>query len=158
MSSRGHELEAIINRCNLDYRKSGIALIDKKPTPIELTKVGAILKQSTVDYTGILPPNGRGIAFDAKMCASKTSFPLSNVHQHQLIFLEYWQKMGGVSAFLVWFYSVDNNMAFWTPFDFVNDWYTAGYIESTGRKSIPYKNFNQDWLVPIDNYLCQINS
>lgn len=156
MASRGHDLETIINRCNLEYRKANKALIEKKPTPVELTKHGAILKQSTVDYTGILPPNGRGIAFDAKMCASKTSFPLSNVHQHQLVFLDCWEKAGGIAGFLIWFYSMHEDEAFWVPYQFVNIWYTNAYIKETGRKSIPYSEFNHSWLVPVNNYLCQI--
>lgn len=153
MVSRGADLESAVNRCNLHYRKNEIALIEKKPTPVELTKVGAILKQSTVDYIGILPPSGRGIAFDAKMTKIKTSFPLSNVHEHQLIFLDYWEKMGGVSAFLIWFYSNDDDTAFWTPHQFIYKWYKEAYIDKTGRKSIPYTEFNEEWKVPINHYL-----
>ena len=155
MPSRGHDLESAVNRCNIDYRKSQVALIEKKPTPIEITKLGAVMKQSTVDYTGILAPMGRGVAFDAKETKSKTSFPLANVKQHQLIFLEYWQAMGGLAFFLIHFTSLED-MAFMVPFDFVNDYYVKGYIECTGRKSIPYKDFDQEWLVPLDNYLWKI--
>ena len=153
MASRGHDLEAAVNRCNLHYRKSGIALIEKKPTPIELTKVGAVIKQSTVDYTGILAPNGRGIAFDAKETKNKTSFPLSNIKQHQMVFLDYWQRTGGLSFLLIHF-KLNDDEAFMVPFDFVNPLYEAAYITNTGRKSIPYPDFNREWLVPLDDYLC----
>ena len=156
MASRGADLESAVNRCNLYYRKNKIALIEKKPTPVELTKVGAILKQSTVDYVGIIPPLGTGIAFDAKMTQSKTSFPLSNVHDHQVIFLEYWEAMGGIATFLIWFYNVDPDEAFWTPAGFLKSWYDKAYIEETGRKSIPYKEFDQNWKVPINDYLSKI--
>ena len=152
MPSRGHDLEAAVNRCNLSYRKRGIALIEKKPTPIELTKMGAVMKQSTVDYTGILAPSGRGIAFDAKETKIKTSFPLGNIKQHQMIFLDYWQRMGGLSFLLIHFKTVDDK-AFMTPFDFVNEYYMAAYVKETGRKSIPYKKFDKQWLVPLEDYL-----
>lgn len=155
MPSRGHGLEAAVNRCNLDYRKKKVALIEKKPTPIEITRQGLVMKQSTVDYTGIIAPTGRGIAFDAKETKSKTSFPLANVKQHQLVFLEYWQAMGGLAFFLVHFKSL-HDMAFMVPFNFVNDYYVRAYIDRTGRKSIPYKDFDHEWLVPLDDYLWKI--
>lgn len=156
MSQRGQDLESIVNRCNLHYRKNKIALIEKKPTPVEITKVGAILKQSTVDYIGIIPPIGRGIAFDAKMTGSKTSLPLSNIHEHQLIFLNYWESMGGISSLLIWFYNVDDDTAFWTPANWVYEKYKSAYIDGVGKKSIHYKEFKEDWKVPIHNYLCKI--
>ena len=37
---------------------------------------------STLDYTGIY--KNKYIEFDAKETKSKTSFPLSNIHSHQL--------------------------------------------------------------------------
>ena len=83
---RKNELEKRANKANLKYRKSKKAVIQKVRTPILYTRKGLIAQQSTVDYTGIIAPKGQGIAFDAKETKNKTSFPLKNIHQHQLNF------------------------------------------------------------------------
>ena len=43
---------------------------------------GFFEKKSTLDYSGIY--NGKYVEFDAKETNSKTSFPLSNIHEHQI--------------------------------------------------------------------------
>lgn len=117
---KGSGLEKRANRANIKYRKTGIALIQKVPTPILYTKKGLIAQQSTVDYTGILSPSGRGIAFDAKESKSKTSFPLANIHQHQLTFLQMFEKLGGIAFFLIHFTSLYKNQAYITPISLVD--------------------------------------
>lgn len=156
MGNRGKDLETSVNRCNLQYRKDKTAIIEKVPTPIELTKMGMVMKQSTVDYKGVVSPSGKGIAFDAKETKSKTSFPLSNIHQHQLVFLDYWQSVGGISFFLIHFTSIHEDKAYVAPLDFVYNYYKKGYIEETGRKSIPFNEFKAEWLTPIEDYLCLV--
>ena len=143
-----NELEKRANKANLGYRKSKKALIQKVPTPILYTRKGLIAQQSTVDYTGILAPDGRGIAFDAKETKQKTSFPLANIHEHQLNFLELFEDLGGIAFFLVHFKSLYQDQAFVTPISLVKKyWY------GDERKSIPIADFKESWLVNIDNYL-----
>lgn len=86
---RGKALESSINKCNLKYRKDKLAIIQNINTPVLLTKAGVVTKTSTVDYFGVCGPNGHAIAFDAKETKSKTSFPLKNIHDHQIVFLDY---------------------------------------------------------------------
>ena len=117
---RTNELEKRANKANLKYRKSKKALIQKVPTPILYTRKGLIAQQSTVDYTGIIAPKGQGIAFDAKETKNKTSFPLKNIHQHQLNFLNLFEELGGIAFFLIHFKSVYENEAFKTPLKLVN--------------------------------------
>ncbi len=148
MTNRGKDLESKINKVNIKYRKSEDALIYKLDLPIAITKAGPIIKRSTVDYIGSLGSEGYAVAFDAKETQNKTSFPLKNIHDHQLEFLELWNKTGGIAALLIWFKKVDKDEAFWTPVKFVLD-----FINEGKRKSIPYDDFEDDWKVPLTDYL-----
>ena len=80
---------------------------------------------------------------------NKTSFPLANIKQHQLIFLEYFQNCGGTAFFLIHFKKVHNDKAFVTPLEFIKKYWD----DTNARKSLPYSEFAQTWLVGIDDYL-----
>ena len=112
-ANRGKGLEKIINATNLKYRKKKLAVIYNLPLPVAITDKGPIPISSPTDYIGCISPNGRGVAFDAKETKSHTSFPLANIHDHQLNFLSYFEKCGGMAGFLIWFKEIDEK-AFWT--------------------------------------------
>ena len=92
--NRGMFLENIINDSNTYYNSIDKSLIFKKPTPIKVLNVSYPTNKShlidkavysnisTLDYNGIY--REKYIEFDAKECHSKTSFPLSNIKDHQL--------------------------------------------------------------------------
>jgi recombination protein U len=162
-----NQLEKRVQAANLGYRKKKLAIINKVEVPIMVTNEGLIPKASTVDFTGIykkeikvpdhIDPSeswvlcsiGQGIAFDAKETQNKNSFPLSNIKQHQLLFLEYFEAVGGIAFFLIHFKRVHQDKAFVTPIDFVSKfWY-----DESSRRSLPYTEFDPSWLVDIDNYL-----
>ena len=93
-SNRGMDLEELINLSNEYYLQEDIAVIYKKPTPITIVDASfdthgrvitkAYFKEpSTLDYNGIY--RGKYVDFDAKVTKSKTSFPLSNLHEHQYL-------------------------------------------------------------------------
>ena len=107
---RGSTLEEMINRTNEKDREKGLALIQKVPTPITPIKIDKTHHQitlayfdqkSTVDYIGAV--QGIPVCFDAKECDVKT-FPLQNVHEHQVKFMEDFEKQGG-KAFLIIYYT-----------------------------------------------------
>lgn len=107
---RGSTLEEFINLTNEKYLSQGLALIQKVPTPITPLKIDkdnrhitlAYFEQkSTVDYIGAV--QGIPVCFDAKECNTDT-FPLQNIHQHQINFMGSFEQQDGVS-FLVIFYS-----------------------------------------------------
>ena len=110
-ANRGMSLEEDINLSNEYYRNAGIALIQKRPTPINIVKVdyskGARItdayfeKQSTTDYNGVY--KGKYIDFEAKNTKSKTAFPLSNISEHQIIHLKNVLKHGGIAFFIISF-------------------------------------------------------
>ena len=107
---RGSTLEELVNRTNEQYREQGLALIQKVPTPITPINIDKESRhitlayfdqKSTVDYIGAV--QGIPVCFDAKECRTDT-FPLANVHEHQIRFMKDFEKQQGI-AFLLLFYS-----------------------------------------------------
>lgn len=102
-------------------------------------------QKSIVDYIGITSFNRETvpIAFDAKQCKLKTSFPLSNIEQHQLDYLAEWRSLGGTSFFIVEIlalrkiYRVELH-------EIMSYWLTA---EAGEGKSIPFKDFDRFQVV-----------
>lgn len=110
---RGSTLEDLINRTIEQYREKGLALIQKVPTPITPINIDKqsrhitlayFEKKSTVDYIGAV--QGLPVCFDAKECAAD-SFPLANVHEHQVRFMEDFEKQGGIAFFLIYYTGSD---------------------------------------------------
>ena len=106
---RGSTLEELINRTNEQYREKGLALIQKVPTPITPIKIDQrhrhitlayFDKKSTVDYIGAV--QGIPVCFDAKECQTDV-FPLANIHEHQLQFMQEFEKQKGISFLLLYF-------------------------------------------------------
>ncbi|WML45076.1 Holliday junction resolvase RecU [Neobacillus sp. PS3-40] len=93
-SNRGMTLEEDLNETNAFYLDREIAVIHKKPTPVQIVQVdyprrsAAVIKEayfkqaSTTDYNGVY--KGRYIDFEAKETQNATSFPLKNFHEHQI--------------------------------------------------------------------------
>lgn len=112
-SNRGMTFEEMINQSNRYYLERNIALVHKKPTPIQIVKVhypkrsAAVITEayfkeaSTTDYNGVF--NGCHLDFEAKETKNKTSFPLNNFHQHQLEHMRQCLKQKGCSFVLIWF-------------------------------------------------------
>ena len=135
-ANRGMNLESLINQANLYYKENDIALIYKKPTPIGIkhtnyqnkTISGFFKDQSTLDYNGIY--KGYYIDFDAKETNSKTSFPLSNIHPHQLEHIKGVIRHGGISFLII---SINNEIYLFDGLDLIS------FITLSDRKSIPYE-------------------
>src|SRR5690625_1760422 len=112
-SNRGMTLEEDINVTNKYYLNSNLAVIHKKPTPIQIVNVhypkrsaaviteGYFQQSSTTDYNGIY--RGKHIDFEAKETKSKTSFPLANIHDHQINHMRSIIKHGGLSFMIIRF-------------------------------------------------------
>ena len=104
---RGSTFEELINRTNEIYENSHLCLIQKVPTPITLIRMDEesrhitlayFDKKSTVDYIGVV--QGIPVCFDAKECNTDT-FPLQNVHQHQIEFMEKFERQQGIAFLLI---------------------------------------------------------
>lgn len=162
-ANRGMTLESEINQSNQYYLEKDIAVIHKKPTPIQVVEknneiiVKAYFKTpSTTDYNGLY--KGKYIDFDAKETKSKTSFPLSNIHNHQIKHLENIKKHGGTAFIIVRFTNL--NLTYLLPIEKITD-----FINKNKRKSIPINYFKEnaylinekitprvDYLQVIDKY------
>ncbi|MFK3936325.1 Holliday junction resolvase RecU [Alkalihalobacillus sp. NPDC078783] len=116
-SNRGMTLEDDINQSNAFYVESGIAVIHKKPTPVQIVDVhypkrsAAVIKEayfkqaSTTDYNGVY--NGHYIDFEAKETKNKTSFPLQNFHLHQITHMKQVVAQKGICFVLLRFSHTD---------------------------------------------------
>ena len=152
-ANRGMSLEEDINLSNEYYRDMGIALINKRPTPINIVKVdyskGARItdayfeKQSTTDYNGVY--KGKYIDFEAKNTKSETAFPLSNISEHQIVHLKSVIKHGGIAFFIICFQM--KNEVYLLDASFVIEFYEKG-----GRKSIPYNVFKEKGVLIKQDY------
>lgn len=138
---RGSALEELVNRTNDSYREKKLALIQKIPTPItpiEIDKENRHITlayfdmKSTVDYIGAV--QGIPVCFDAKECASRT-FPLQNIHPHQLAFMEEFERQGGIAFFLISFTGEDE--IYYVPLAVVKRFWERQ--EAGGRKSFTYE-------------------
>ena len=134
---RGSTLEDLINHTNESYREKKLALIQKIPTPItpiEIDKSSRHItlayfeQKSTVDYIGAV--QGIPVCFDAKECAVKT-FPLQNIHPHQIKFMEEFEQQGGISFIIVHYTAMDE--MYYVPFADVKKFWDR--MEAGGRKS-----------------------
>jgi len=146
-SNRGMNLEADLNDTNEYYRYNDIAIIYKKPTPITINKVDyksrkdAVIKEahfkvpSTTDYNGVY--KGKYIDFEAKETKSLTSFPLINVHKHQIDHLENIYKHGGIGFIIVRFIRLNK-----TYLLFIED-----LLNNEKRVSIPISYFEKNAYV-----------
>ncbi|BDR60504.1 Holliday junction resolvase RecU [Lactobacillus xylocopicola] len=122
-SDRGMTLEQMINESNKYYLLKEVAVVHKKPTPVQIVKVDypkrsrAVIKEayfrqeSTTDYNGVY--NGYYLDFEAKETKNKTSFPLKNFHEHQIVHLEKCLKQAGICFTIIGFTSL--NRYFVTP-------------------------------------------
>ena len=114
---RGMSFEAQIVKVNAYYLASGLAVIHKKPTPIQIVKVDypkraaatiteAYFKTpSTTDFNGVY--KGLYIDFEAKETTNKTTFPLANLHAHQVRHIVAVTEQQGFAFLLVKFSKLD---------------------------------------------------
>ena len=143
-------LEELINRSNEQYREKGLALIQKIPTPITPIRIAKESRQitlayfeqkSTVDYIGAV--QGIPVCFDAKECQEDT-FPLANVHEHQIRFMEEFEKQQGI-AFLIIFFS-SRNLFYYLPLRALLEFWERG--KHGGRKSFRYEELDSSYALP----------
>lgn len=157
--NRGMGLESDINITNQYYIDNNIAFIYKKPTPIQVTKVdyknnsmiikeGFFKEPSTTDYNGLY--DGLYIDFEAKETTSKTSFPLANIHKHQINHIRNVVNNGGIGFLIVRFTSIDKNFVLMGK-DFVD------YIDNNDRKSIPLEYFESNGYLIEISYMPRLN-
>ena len=146
-ANRGMTLESDINQTNEYYNLQNIALVYKKPTPIKVVQVeypknrireAYFNEPSTLDYNGVY--RGKYLEFDAKETQSKTSFPLSNIHNHQMEHIKKVIKFGGIAYLIVRFCMLDKTYLLLGE-DLIS------FVEQSTRKSIPIDFFESNGYV-----------
>ena len=145
-SNRGMNLENDLNDTNNYYLNNNIAIIYKKPTPITINKVDyksrkdAVIKEahfkipSTTDYNGIY--KGKYIDFEAKETKCETSFPLNNIHKHQIDHLIKIHNHGGIGFIIIRFTKLNK-----TYLLFIED--LINFLNDNERVSIPIDYFDK---------------
>lgn len=142
--NRGMTLEEDINLTNEYYKEKNIALIYKKPIPIKVLRTnetktrikdGFYEQKSTLDYNGIYQE--KYIEFDAKETNSKTSFPLSNIHIHQINHIKDVLFYKGIVFLIIRFNIL--NKTYILPGDKLIE-----FINTEDRKSIPLNFFEEN--------------
>ncbi len=147
---RGSTLEEMINRTNEKYMENHLALIQKIPTPITPINIDQTTRhitlayfdqKSTVDYIGAV--QGIPVCFDAKECNTDT-FPLQNIHEHQVRFMEEFERQDGIAFFLISYTKRDER--YYLPFrDLLKFWNRA---KEGGRKSFRYDELDPAYFLP----------
>jgi recombination protein U len=150
---RGSTLEEFINHTNERYGELGLALVQKIPTPITPVKIDQesrhitlayFDKISTVDYIGAV--QGIPVCFDAKECRADT-FPLQNVHEHQIDFMGKFERQGGVSFLLI--YYTERDELYYMRYRQIKKFWDRGM--QGGRKSFRYDELEPDWSMQLKN-------
>ncbi|MEH7113395.1 Holliday junction resolvase RecU [Neobacillus niacini] len=155
-SNRGMTLEEDLNETNEYYRERKIAVIHKKPTPVQIVQVdypkrsAAVIKEayfkqaSTTDYNGVY--KGKYIDFEAKETANVTSFPLKNFHQHQIDHMQEVVSQGGI-CFVILRFSKQEQVYFLQAKHLLSFWER---MKNGGRKSITKEEIEQvAVLIPL---------
>ncbi len=164
--SRGMSLEDKINQSNEYYLTHHLAVIHKKPTPVQVVKVDYPRRSaakiveayyrhaSTTDYNGVY--QGFYIDFEAKETKNKTSFPLANLPKHQRTHMLQCIEQGGI-AFLILSFAAHNE-TYIIPYEKVDS-----EIKKSKKQSLTYEFIKQEGflckegLFPIIDYLAALD-
>ncbi|MUG24747.1 Holliday junction resolvase RecU [Paenibacillus macerans] len=129
--------EKLLDYTNEVYDRLGIAVVNKRPTPVKVTKssgrrvlAGFFEKKSTVDYDGAY--RNRRIDFEAKSVESLDRFDLNRVENHQYEHLEKCHKQGSIAFVLIEF--VKHRKTYLLPFITLQSYWAEA--RRGGRKSI----------------------
>lgn len=169
--SRGMSLEDKLNQSNSYYLQRDLAVIHKKPTPIQVVKVdypqrsAARISEayyrnaSTTDYNGVY--KGLYIDFEAKETNNKRSFPLANLPEHQRMHMRQCIKHGGI-AFLIMSFRVYQEV-YLLPYEILDHFLVDHEKQSLTYDWIQENGFqceigvfpDIDYLKALDQYLLQ---
>lgn len=142
---RGMNLEEDINLSNSYYLENDIAVIYKKPIPVQIVKVdypkrsaakiveAYYRKPSTTDYNGLY--KGKYVDFEAKETKAD-NFPFKNISDHQIRHLDRVIHHGGIAFLIIAFTSI--NEVYLIDASYIVDRYCHA-----SKKSISYEEIKQ---------------
>ncbi|MDR0200506.1 MAG: Holliday junction resolvase RecU [Streptococcaceae bacterium] len=147
-AGRGMSFEADINATNDYYLTHGLAVVHKKPTPVQIVHVeypkrsrakiteAYFREASTTDYSGVY--KGHYLDFEAKETKQKLSFPLKNFHPHQIEHMKAVLAQGAIAFVLLHFSLLDETYYF--PASNL----AAFYDVHKGLKSLPISQIRSE--------------
>ena len=147
---RGSTLEELVNRTNEQYREMGLALIQKIPTPITPINfdkdtrhitLAYFEQKSTVDYIGAV--QGIPVCFDAKESRSDT-FPMANIHDHQVRFMQDFEKQKGIAFILI--YYTERDMMYYLTLSKLLEFRKRA--ENGGLKRFKFEELDPEFFIP----------
>lgn len=142
--NRGMAFEQLIDYSNRMYDNKGIAVINKRPTPIKILNItgnrvnGCLEKPSTVDYDGTY--QGLSIVFEAKSVSLLDRFDFKNLHDHQVEYLAKCHKQGAISFLLVEF--LKHRKVYLLPYAALKPYWEAQSSKVRGSKSLSLETFD----------------
>lgn len=151
---RGMNLEEDLNATNQYYLTNNIAVIYKKPTPVQIVKVDYPKRSaakiveayyrtpSTTDYNGLY--KGKYIDFEAKE-TRKLSFPFANITILQIKHLENIVKHQGI-AFIIIAFTTLNEVYL------IDALYIINAYNSEQRKSLKYEEIKENGHFILQGY------
>ena len=134
--NRGMDLENLINLTNEKYLENDIAVIYKKPTPVQVVTYNYDKKritdayyksESTLDYNGLY--KGYYVEFDAKN-TNTSNLPLSNIAPHQIKHIDNIIRHHGIVFLII----MINEEIYLLPGKVLLD-----FINNDKRKSLSYE-------------------
>jgi len=149
-ANRGMTLETDINETNHYYLLSNKAIVHKKPTPIQVVNVhypkrsaamiteGYFQEKATTDYNGVY--KGKYIDFEAKETTNKTTFPLANIHEHQIEHMRSIINHHGICFVIIRFVVHDETYLLISE-KIISHW---DKMLNGGKKSITYETIKQE--------------
>jgi len=139
----GQAFENLLDYTNRIYQRKGIALINKRPTPVKVFRTrgnrvlsGVYDQKSTVDYDGFY--KYRGLAFEAKS-TKLPRLPLDQVADHQVKYLDNAEKNGAISFLIIDLRQLDE--VYVLPNEMLQEY--VKNAQKGGRKSIPMDDIQE---------------
>lgn len=144
-ANRGMAFEQLLDYTNKMYENAGMALINKRPTPVKILGQnnrgmihGYLEKPSTVDFDGVY--KGRSIIFEAKSTKELTRFPLGNIHEHQVEYMRKCHECGAIAFLLVEFAA--HQTVYLLPYILLAQYWQKAKSGKRGTKSIPLQEMD----------------
>ncbi|MTT32612.1 Holliday junction resolvase RecU [Terrilactibacillus sp. BCM23-1] len=161
--NRGMSLEDDLNLTNRYYLERQMAVVHKKPTPVQIVKVdypkrsqakiteAYYRRASTTDYNGVF--QGKYIDFEAKETHNVNLLPLKNFHDHQIKHMRQVMMQQGI-CFIIIKFSKKQDVYLLDAGILIRYW---DLQHTGGRKSIPRETIEREGYLVPQSYLPRLD-
>lgn len=140
MANKGKQFEEEVNRSNIYYKNSGLALVQKISTPWNVVRIGNQIVsafpqgKSTLDFRGTVS-GGISISFDCKESNEEKGLYLKNIEEHQIEYIKKALEVGEISFILCKMKQLDES--FYIPGERVLEYWEL-WKKNKGRRGFNY--------------------